>query len=355
MDRDGNRNNLLRIKPEPKPIEHRHVSPQNMNGHHLTLFGHEEGHHTVGSPKKSSKFGHKVGHEKNQMSTPYSDNLDALADNVEARQQLTNSIQELSLSMQTSGRQLPVLGLGTPSADGVDRIPCIPLKPRVSDLPTSDHAPDSSMVPPLSFDSDLTSPESEVADHDDFLPKKTPANESPKLSGTDMAKIQRIISSASLAGLDALPTPGIGESFLSPGLLERNNSGAALLPHECQPSVEEDQFLALSPTRSSESYEFAHDVEPHEASMAELMRDPSVEVFPSEPQAVLHRIATLHQELREDDSLGIEDLSESPFSPLMTMQHSPTFSHEVPLSDSMSPARFSDDRGKKATSEEATC
>ncbi|MCJ1354623.1 MAG: hypothetical protein MMC33_004612 [Icmadophila ericetorum] len=342
LDGAGNRNNLLRVKPQSKPIENKHVYP-----HNASVLGHEEVHgqsHIIGSPKKSSNFEHKGQHhdDKHPMSTPYSENLDALADNLEARQQLTQSINELSKSMQTGGRQLPVLGVDTPSAAGVDRLPCIPLVPRLSDLPTSEHAPDFSMVPQLSFDSNLTSPESDSPDHDELLPKPYPTKGSPHISGADMSRLKHILSSSSMAGLEALPTPGVGESFLSPGMGERSNSGAALLPHECQTSVDDDQFLGLSPTRSSESFKSAHEVEPQEANMADLLKDPSLEVFPSESEAVLKRIATLHQELREDNNLGIDDLSESPFSPV-ALPHSPTFSHEVSLSDAMSPSRFADE------------
>lgn len=133
---------------------------------------------------------------------------------------------------------------------------------------------------------------------------------------------------------------------------EKNrHSHAPLLSHECLSCPEIAPHCHRRSSHNSEAEDCRHtskDGEPHEPSEAEILDDPTIEMFPTESMEILKRIATLHSELPEDDSVD-EDVSSTYHSPTFTGQPSPMFPYEMPIADELPTPRHSFDAGERCT------
>ncbi|MCJ1399108.1 hypothetical protein MMC11_002310 [Xylographa trunciseda] len=177
-----------------------------------------------------------------------------------------------------------------------------------------------------------------------------------KMSNIDIEKVKLLMSIPSPSGL---PTSimavhdgdivaldnNYGVSRSSPGLIERTNSHAPLLPHECL-TCEDIGYEhhdgraqgAHTPLRhpGSSNPESTHG--PLTPDDLDDLNDPNLELFPSDAQNILQRIATLHKDLAPDETVAFD--YESPFgSPARFTKDAPTFAHELPPIGSPADAR----------------
>ena len=177
-----------------------------------------------------------------------------------------------------------------------------------------------------------------------------------KMSNIDIEKVKLLMSIPSPGG----PTTSImavhdgdilefdddyGVSRISPGLVERTNSHAPLLPHECltcedTKSAYHENYAQDTPTSPRHADSFLSESEQEALTPNHLHEfdDPNFEMFPSGAQNILKRMATLHKELPPDETVTLD--LESPFdSPARFTKDAPTFAHEMPPIGSPADAR----------------
>ena len=175
------------------------------------------------------------------------------------------------------------------------------------------------------------------------------AVDSRKVPHDEVNQIRRFIPKEQQADFPDGLEGEVGEdSHQSYNFPETNiHSHAPLLSHECLSCPEIAPHCHGRSSYNIEAGDCMHnqkDAEHHEPSEAEILDDPTIEMFPTEPMEILKRIATLHSELPEDDSVD-DDISSPRFSPTFAGQPSPMFPHEMPVNALPTP-RHSFDAGE---------
>ena len=193
---------------------------------------------------------------------------------------------------------------------------------------------------------DIHSDDSKDATHKDDVGNRKMSNidiEKIKLlmsipSSSNPSKSLVVVHDGNISELDN----DYGVPRLSSGLIERTNSHAPLLPHECltcddvgyrhheghSEGIDEPSNHAISSGPES--------IQVH--STPDDLADLDLELFPSGAENILQRIATLHKELLPDEIVVFEH--ESPFgSPARLTKDAPTFAHELPPIGSPADAR----------------
>ena len=171
-----------------------------------------------------------------------------------------------------------------------------------------------------------------------------------KVSDDDADRIRRLLPQQRQAEIADELEKGLEEdSQQSLNFPEKNkHSHAPLFSHECLqcPEIAAPHCHRISSPgsavnhRTDESKYAAF----HVPNEAEILDDPRIEIFPSKPMDILKRMATLHHELPEDDSVE-EDTSSPLYSPTFAGHPSPMFPHEMPVHAPPTP-RYSFGAGK---------
>ncbi|KAL9121997.1 MAG: hypothetical protein Q9187_001446 [Circinaria calcarea] len=176
-----------------------------------------------------------------------------------------------------------------------------------------------------------------------------------KISDDDADKIRRFLPQQRQAEIaDELEKALEEDSQQSLNFPEKNkHSHAPLFSHECLqcPEIAAPHCHKISsPSREvRRTIDESQYAAPHVPNEAEILDDPTIEIFPSEPMDILKRMATLHSQLPEDDSVE-EDTSSPLYSPTFAGHPSPMLSHEKPVHALPTP-RYSFDAEADGTSD----
>ena len=389
IDDNANRNNILRIKHQrPKPgvheDNHRHVRPHNED---VAVAEHPAWDSAGVSPSKSHDPGvfHSDQHQVYQHSAKdFSSAPDRLYDRKEHVKKVTE--EHCSVITGSSHDGSEILNIRSPNvfvaatnlSDKVamDQNELLPIgvSPNKSDssqvleysgaaspfarAPANSITSESyeSISSPLVIPSILLTAEGVPIDLQvlDRLkrPVKFPTLFDRRISEQDADQIRRLVPRQGSvvtgdgikheASTDERPTDTTFQETIE-------NSNVPLLSHESprsrlqghRPSYPQISTAPRSHSISSSCV--------RELSTAEMLSDSSVEIFPTEPKAILRRIATIHQELREDDSIdGISPSSH--VSPMLSREYYPAFPYELPF-DSLSSAYAETSTGRYSRSD----
>ena len=187
-------------------------------------------------------------------------------------------------------------------------------------------------------------------DRNNNLAKEYEALDNSEVSHDEINQIRQLLPQQHQADfVDGLKGEVEEDTHQSHNLLEKSrHCHAPLFSHECLSCPEVAPHCHWRSSHNSEAEERTHNskvAKLHEPSEAEILDDPTIEMFPSEPMEILKRIATLHSELAEDDSVD-EDASSPHCSPTFAGQPSPMLPHEMPIVNELLTPRHSFDAGK---------
>ena len=328
-DGAGNRNNIVRVQSQRQAQIHQdkyvhckplhdvqdphqdrawdtvELEPSHKESSHAPAPAPKDGHmeycHITGRVNASSNNAVVRDDEKHRMKLPHSTSQSRLTNTVE---------QDLN-----------------ENEDHSFRIPSIPISPGSSKNLAS---------PPIILEEDEMDQE--------------PSYEQDNRSYVNVGNVQPPSLGLDLTGQLVVPTEETGCVLLPPGHDTLPSTPpiivhAPLFPHECQTSHDFGHGHYHNKIASIK--------DSPELPIIDPMNDPFLEVFPTEPEQMLRRIATTGNEMSEDVTLdsGVP----SPFQTIdPEMRHSPTFPHErLSMSQLPTAARsYSSDIPSKTVSQE---
>ena len=369
-DDNANRNNILRIKHQrPKPgvheDSHRHVRPHNED---VAVTEHPAWDSAGVSPSKSHDSGvflsnQQQGHQHstkdfnsipNRLYDSKEHDRKAIGEHcsvitglcrdgseVSNKSSPNNSVAATTLNDRITMDQNELLQAGaSPDKSESSQVleysgPTTPFARAPANSITSescDSNPSPLVIPSILLTAEGIPIDLQVLDRLK-RPVKFPTLFDRRMSEQDADQIRRLVpkQGSVVTGDGIKREASTDERATDTALLETiDNSNVPLLSHECPQSGLQGHPLSYPQMSTAPRSHSIPSIGVREPSAAEMLSDPSVEIFPTEPKAILRRIATIHQELREDDS--IDGISPSSYlSQMLSREYYPALSHELPF------------------------